>query len=195
MKSYSQFNQDLWVLSLYPEQKGFFLDIGCCDGERISNTYLLEQSGWIGIAADPFPTNFQNRPNTILETVAIFSEESTVSFSKAGDVGGITDLLGFWKDAPTVKGADKVEQKAITLEQLLDKHNAPSFIHYLSLDTEGSEYEILKTFPFDKYSFGCITVEHNNEEPKRSNIISLLQQNKYKLVKQDNVEDYFVREK
>jgi len=192
MKSYSQFQQDLWVLSLFPNIQGFFVDIGCCDGERISNTCLLEENGWKGIAADPFPTNFERRTNTILETIAIFSDSSEVLFSKAGDVGGITSHLGAWKDVHTVANADKELQKTMTLEQLLDKHDAPKYIEYLSLDTEGSEYEILSSFPLDKYSFGCITVEHNQEEPKKTNIRNLLGQYGYKLVKTDNVEDYFV---
>jgi FkbM family methyltransferase len=192
MKSYSQFQQDLWVMSLFPNIKGFFIDIGCCDGERISNTFLLEQNGWKGIAADPFPTNFENRKNTILEKVAIFSEQSEVVFSKAGDVGGITSCLGAWKNAPQVVTADKTFQTTITLECLLDKHNAPRYIEYFSLDTEGSEYEILRSFPFNKYSFGCITVEHNEEEPKRTNIKNLLKQHGYNLVKSDRVEDYFI---
>ena len=34
-------------------------------------------------------------------------------------------------------------------------------IDYLSIDTEGSEYRILKAFNFERYTFRCITVEHN----------------------------------
>ena len=32
---------------------------------------------------------------------------------------------------------------------------------YLSIDTEGSEFEILAKFDFDKYEFEIITCEHN----------------------------------
>tara|TARA_B100001971_G_scaffold71567_1_gene65980 strand:- start:439 stop:729 length:291 start_codon:yes stop_codon:yes gene_type:complete len=39
----------------------------------------------------------------------------------------------------------------MTLENLLDKHETPFIIDYVSLDTEGSEYEILKSFPFNTY--------------------------------------------
>jgi FkbM family methyltransferase len=193
MKSYSQFEQDIWVLSKFPNVNGYFVDIGCCDGERISNTFLLEQNGWKGLAVDPFPTNFQNRPNTILEKLAIYSHPTTVVFSMAGDVGGITDHLDKWKNAPTVVSAKKETVQADTLYNILKKHNVPQFIHYLSLDTEGSEYEILKDFPFDEYRFGCITIEHNGEEPKRTHIQTLLQQNNYLLEKSDAVEDYFVQ--
>jgi hypothetical protein len=37
----------------------------------------------------------------------------------------------------------------------------PPVIDYWSLNTEGSEFAILKSFPFDEYSFRVLTVEHN----------------------------------
>jgi|694.fasta_scaffold05646_7 FkbM family methyltransferase len=192
MKSYSQYQQDLWVLSKFSNTKGFFVDVGCCDGQRISNTFLLEQNGWTGIAVDPFPLNFENRPNTILEKLAIYSHETSITFSIAGDIGGITDHIDRWKHHPAVFSAKKETIKTDTLYNILKKHNAPKFIHYLSLDTEGSEYEILKYFPFDEYTFGCMTIEHNEEYPKRTQIQTLLQQHNYLLEKSDSVEDYFV---
>jgi len=45
---------------------------------------------------------------------------------------------------------------------------------YMSLDTEGSEFEILKNFDFEKYTFGLIDVEHNNIESRRAEIKNLL---------------------
>ena len=58
------------------------------------------------------------------------------------------------------------------------KYNAPKNIDYLSIDTEGSEYEILKTFDFDKYNSKVITCEHNYT-PARNKIYSLLSANGY----------------
>jgi hypothetical protein len=49
----------------------------------------------------------------------------------------------------------------ISINDLLDLYNAPNQIDYLSLDTEGGEYEILKSVNWEKYSFSAITVEHN----------------------------------
>jgi predicted transcriptional regulator len=44
----------------------------------------------------------------------------------------------------------------------------------MSLDTEGSEFEILANFDFEKYRFGLIDVEHNYVEPRRTQIKNLL---------------------
>ena len=52
-----------------------------------------------------------------------------------------------------------IKKQSMTLESLLDKHNAPNIIDYISLDTEGSEYEILKNFPFNKYTIMAFSIE------------------------------------
>ena len=51
----------------------------------------------------------------------------------------------------------KVE--SVTLGDLLSSHNAPAFIHFLSIDTEGSEYEVLKNFDFHSRQILFICVE------------------------------------
>ena len=50
---------------------------------------------------------------------------------------------------------------------------------YLSLDTEGSELDILKAFPYQDFRFNCITVEHNFQERERAQILRLLEANAY----------------
>ena len=61
---------------------------------------------------------------------------------------------------------------------MLRKHKAPKYIDYLSIDTEGSEFEILNSFNFAEYSFGVITCEHNYGQ-NRNAIYDLLSQNGY----------------
>lgn len=61
---------------------------------------------------------------------------------------------------------------------MLIEYNSPNIIDYLSIDTEGSEYEILKDFNFTKYTFKIITVEHNFTE-NRSKIKNLLESKGY----------------
>lgn len=55
----------------------------------------------------------------------------------------------------------------------------PSFINFVSMDVEGLEYDVLQAWPFDKVRVGAWIVEHNDEEPKRANIISLLKTHGY----------------
>lgn len=68
--------------------------------------------------------------------------------------------------------------KTISLSDMLKKHNAPREIDYLSIDTEGSEFQILNSFNFDKYDIKIITCGHNYT-PVREKIHSLLTRNGY----------------
>jgi hypothetical protein len=67
-------------------------------------------------------------------------------------------------------------------------------IDYLSIDTEGSEYEILSHFDFEKYHFKIITCEHNFT-PARERIFSLLTKNGYarKCENLSKIDDWYVR--
>jgi hypothetical protein len=57
--------------------------------------------------------------------------------------------------------------KSISLGQLLTKHGAPNLIHYLSVDTEYTDYEILEHFftkELGERAIICLSVEHNFKE-------------------------------
>ena len=64
------------------------------------------------------------------------------------------------------------------LDDLLDRFGAPEMIDYFSLDTEGSELDILETFPFHERSIRILTVEHNTEE-RRAEIAEFLSQHDF----------------
>ncbi len=68
--------------------------------------------------------------------------------------------------------------ETVSLNDLLKEYNSPKIIDYISIDTEGSELEILENFDFSSYTFNCITVEHNNTKNKDS-IDKLLTDNGY----------------
>lgn len=188
--AYSQFRQDLWVLSYF--KTGTFVDVGFNDGIALSNTSVLDVLGWKGLGIDPFPKNYSSRINTIVETSCVYKEEKEIEFVCAGDWGGVSEHINNCKDNPKVIEAEHIKIMAYPLEHFLIKHNFPNKIEYLSLDTEGSEYEILSTFPFHKYTFGCITYEHNYEETKRNKMKQLLEYQGYIFDKQLEVDDCFV---
>ena len=76
---------------------------------------------------------------------------------------------------------------------MLETYQAPKTIDYLSIDTEGSEYEILKAFDFDKYKFRVITCEHNFTS-MREKIYDLLISKGYqrKLTSISRVDDWYI---
>jgi hypothetical protein len=85
--------------------------------------------------------------------------------------------------------------ETVSLENLLKDHDAPRHIDFLSIDTEGSEFEILGSFDFNSYRFGVICVEHNYSDT-REKIHSLLLANGYRQVHEDlsDFDDWYVQE-
>jgi Methyltransferase FkbM domain len=192
---YSQMGQDKWVSEkVFPGVKnGFFLDVGSGDGTFISNTKALEQKGWTGICVDPFPRNMQDRSCQIFKEVVFSKAGERVNFWAADDWGGIIDdTFGFSKDKMQKYEAPNVEFVTVTLGDILERAQAPRFIHYVSLDIEGGELHALKGFPFDKYKIGALSVEHNFKEPKRSEIKALMESHGYKHVHTSDRDDFYL---
>jgi len=190
---YSQLGQDKWVLGVRFRGvvDGYFVEIGAADASDGSNSLALEQAGWSGICCDPFPTgDWSRRRANLFEGIVYSRGGETVGFRVAGTRGGVDSHIDETNavvvDAPLVQG------NTSTLVDILRRFDAPKFIHYLSLDTEGSEYEILRTFPFGEYCFGAITVEHNGETEKRCRIRELLELNGYRFDREHVVEDWYV---
>jgi hypothetical protein len=49
----------------------------------------------------------------------------------------------------------------ISLENFLTKYKVPHKIDYMSIDTVGSELDILKKFPFENWNVKLLSVEHS----------------------------------
>lgn len=182
-RSVAQLGQDLWVLDRSNHKRnGFFIEFGATDGVALSNTLLLEtEFGWAGLLAEPNPA-FQtalkrNRHCTISDACIGARTGEDVEFILADVFGGIADYADSDPHAGTRKAyrdnGDSLWLTTISLEDFLIQHGAPREIDYLSVDTEGSEYDILAAFPFDRWTIRLITVEHNFT-PTREKIHALL---------------------
>ena len=106
-----------------------------------SNTKALEELGWTGICVDPFPTHMEGRTCRMEKVVVSSAAGQVVKFHTHAGLGGIADTLGKWKEEAEKSPA--VELTTTTLGEVLAGANAPSFIHFLSLDIEGAELEAL----------------------------------------------------
>ena len=180
----SQINQDIFVLyTLNWKRNGFFVEFGATNGVDLSNTYLLEKDfGWKGILSEPNPhwkdKIIRNR-KTYIDFNCVWKETGkNLDFQLSNEPE--YSSLKFDK-TKKIKKSNSIKVNTITLNDLLKKYNAPKNIDYLSIDTEGSEFEILKSFDFSKYNISIITCEHNYSLD-RKNIFNLLVRNGYERV-------------
>ncbi len=179
-RSLSQLGQDLWALARSNYKRGgYFVEFGATDGVLLSNSYLLERDfDWTGICAEPNPAMYaklqKNRRCTVADACIGPRTGEEVAFVAADVYGGIEkwafdDSHADKRDAYRRAG-NTLTMTTISLNDLLVKLGAPRSIDYLSIDTEGSEFEILSTFPFSEWQVRLVTVEHNysaNREPIR----------------------------
>ena len=185
--SMSQYKQDIFALTeLGFKRNGYFVEFGATDGLELSNTYLLEkQFGWSGILAEPakyWHEEIVKNRDCHIEKNCVWSRTGEILKFNQVESANVSTIDLF---SNVADGHQKARRKStvyevntISLLDLLDKYQAPSSIDYLSIDTEGSEYEILKDFDFNKYHFKVITCEHNHTSA-RDKIFQLLTSNGY----------------
>lgn len=181
-RSKSQIRQDLFVLSeLNFKRDGFFVEFGAAGGIEDSNTYLLEEEfGWRGILAEParaFHERLRANRRAQISTKCVWREskkqvtfnETTWAYHSTIDSFSAHDSFAVRR-----QGGHTYDVETISLTDLLAEFSAPAEIDYLSIDTEGTELEILESFDFARYRVSVITCEHNFT-PAREAIRTLLE--------------------
>lgn len=170
--SLSQFNQDLYFISLMLRKKQqydqiYFVEFGAADGILHSNTWLLEKLGGNGLLAEPCKSLYdklvENRrsvldPRCVHSTSGqkiFFEEMLNKQLSKISQV----EKSLIRSNVQETESSYLVE--TVSLQDLLTDHLAPAVINYLSIDTEGSELSIIRNFDFESYQFDFISIEHN----------------------------------
>ncbi len=205
-KSHGQLQQDLlaqWIhANCRKPHPGYFVEFGATDGVSISNTYLLELDGWQGILAEPaqnwHKALIKNR-RAIIDTRCVYSKSNQkIEFFESEESEYSTVFRYRDSDAHAgerTKGSTYLVD-TISLEDLLKKHDAPKCITYLSIDTEGSEWQILKEFDFVSFEAIFLSIEHNYNE-NREKIRNLLTSKGYIQIfeKISAFEDWFINPK
>jgi FkbM family methyltransferase len=175
-KFYSQNGEDFLLWSLFGScESGYFVDVGAFDGIHLSNSYSFELAGWRGVCIEAHPEYYplleRNRPG------------STTVFSACTgpDHPGVVDFLseplgllsGVEADRTTnmhqryesrgmaFPGWKTVTVPAGTLDSILDRAEVPAEMSFLTVDTEGTEPDVLAGLDFGKRGFRAIVVEAN----------------------------------
>lgn len=207
----SQNFQDQFALyvkeKINPVKKGFFVEFGGADAIEGSNTYVLEQAyEWDGIIAEPNPDyheELMRHRRAQVSYNAVSDKNGDAVFVKTYDAA-LSTLKGYGTEdehAEARKGGVEIEVDTVTLFTLLKDLKAPELIDYISVDTEGSEYDILKKFFEEnnaspvKYTINCFTVEHNYQPEARKKIQELMEANGFMNIFREfsRWDDFYIR--
>ncbi|MBB3706269.1 FkbM family methyltransferase [Aminobacter sp. MDW-2] len=129
---------------------------------------MLEQIGWSGILAEPNPAleeriTSRRRSPLCMQPVGKTSgvEVEMLFVPNAPELSTMQQYAGGDSHAPRRANHSRVTQTTISLNDLLARYNAPKRIDFISIDTEGSEPDILAGFDFGHYDVRLFAIEHN----------------------------------
>lgn len=186
-------------------KNGFYIELGAHDGVTQSNTFYYEKKkNWNGILIEPTSHIFKKCKKNRSER-NFFYNCACVSFDYKDEFIKLTysNLKTFsdylskevqkeYLDKPEIYRGEKIfsfSAKAKTLNSILDDSKAPKIIDFLSLDTEGAEFEVLNGIDFNKYQFKFMLIETNFFLKLQKILIN----KKYKFLKKYNNNDYLFK--
>lgn len=186
--SYSQDFEDLIIEDLLnKKESGTYVDIGCHEPKRLSNTYRLYRKGWFGLCVDPNPqciSNFKReRPKDVILMAGVGARDGVGSLYIFGP-HALSTFVKSKANKSQQKGhtVESTQQVPIyTLSNILDSHLKNRIIDLLSIDVEGMDLEVLQSNDWEKYkpTLICIEDESAHEE---ANIQLFLENKGYSLV-------------
>lgn len=204
---YSQCQEDFFLNEniFKNKQNGVYIELGALDGILYSNTKFFEDSlNWKGILIEPHPEKFkllqQNRPNNFLFNNLISCHEEPLTFRYFEDihaaVSGIENTLpqflieNFFERNPYLP-QNKIVIKPISLAEIVKGTNL-THIDLLSLDVEGHEYEVLKSWDFS-IPIDVILIETLGVEPEKEELCrQILIKNNFKFMTKYKHNEIFV---
>ena len=175
----SQIYQDVCASFIIGEKYDkTFLEFGATDGFHYSNSYMLENNlSWQGVLSEPSPQWHdalkKNRKNSKIISKCIWKESGKKLDFFMSDQGELSTLKDYIEsDKISMPGNTEVRKKSgktisvetISLNDVIKVYFDNVCPSYISIDTEGSEYEILKSFNLKIYRPKLFTIEHNFTE-------------------------------
>lgn len=200
-RSPAQLFQDLVILKeLDFKTEGFFVEFGASNGISNSNTWLLEkQFGWDGILVEPahvWRSKLTRNRSAEVDTRCVWSSsKKLLEFNETKNPELSTTQSFLQSDFHNRNGqiSKKYTVETVSLNDLLYDYDAPDVIDYLSMDTEGSEWEIIKTLDFNTRLIRIISCEHNFG-PNRTKVQAFLAGKGYTRIYESlsSFDDWFV---
>lgn len=165
--SYSQEGEDLVLARIFGAHTvGVYVDVGAHHPLRFSNTHRFYLQGWRGVNIEPNPDlyqAFQNaRPGDINLTCGVSDSYGSLTYYMFDEPA----LNSFDADLSASRqgGAYKIVETrvldVVPLSAILDQCLQPGMpIHFLSVDVEGLDLQVLQSNDWERHRPFCVVAE------------------------------------
>lgn len=191
--TYAQYNEDIILLALLSDVKnGFYVDIGANYPTIDSVTKLFYEKGWSGINIEPIKKLYEQieneRPRDINLNIGIGSKSEEKVFYENLEESGHSSFVeeqAISSKAKLLKTKIKIER----LDTILNKHANKKHIHFMKIDVEGFETEVIAGNDWKKFRPEVVCIEANHAKEGWRKILIKAD---YKLFIADGLNEYHI---
>ncbi|MGE4511448.1 MAG: FkbM family methyltransferase [Sulfurimonadaceae bacterium] len=206
-QSYSQCGEDLiinFIFNALGIKSPSYVDIGAHHPYYLSNTAFFYEKGCTGICIEPDPNlyekikKYRKKDLCLNVGIGIDSEDEADFYIMS------SPTLNTFSEEEAIRctsyGNQKIVKKIkiplIAINQIIDMHTK-TVPNLISLDIEGFDYLVLKSFDFSKYRPEVFCIEtlsytEDNSEVKLNSIIELMLEKDYLLYADTYINTIFV---
>ena len=199
---FSQTGEDIIIHNFFGDVKeGFYVDAGCHEPIKWSNTFKLYLQGWKGINIDADSSMMKKVSKTrkldINICAALSDSVKQVTFYKSATSPAVNTInpetYNEWKLRWDFDDKDREELTTTTLARILDDHlPVGKKIDLLSVDVEGHDLEVIRGLDLKRYRPKLIVAEcHELDTFTRGDLYKYLTGNNYKLMGFATMNVYF----
>ena len=171
---YGQHGEDVVAWHALGDSEGprFFVEVGMIDGRRFSNTLAFEEIGWSGVCVEPHPDYIDlvrlNRKGSLVVHAAASNRSALSAPFHAEARGALSGLAP--RDERTLLerygeyfgGFRIVDVPVKTLDEILVEASAPTEMELVSIDVEGTEFDVLEGLDLARWRPRVVIVEAND---------------------------------
>jgi FkbM family methyltransferase len=149
MISYAQNFEDVMLRrALQNISRGFYVDVGAQDPIEDSVTKHFYDRGWCGINVEPHPSYYrrivEHRPRDANVAMAVSNQPGRAKFQAVRNSGlSSLDISARALAAKHGLQSEEIDVEVTTLDDLMRTHPLAE-IHFLKVDVEGAEREVLE---------------------------------------------------
>lgn len=205
---FGQWETDRVIEKYFPKNHiGKCVEVGAANGVKGSNTLYFEKKGWDVLCIEPNVAHKESleKYRKFVRYFACSNSEGQFPLKvfKVGENNIMTSLTSLSPDERLLESHKDIINESYTIDVQVDtltsillKHTENTPLHntkkidFISIDTEGTEIDVLKGFDFESFDVFLFVVENNYDD---KDIEDFMIEKGYKKVERYKINDFYIK--
>ena len=198
---YAQFGEDVIIAQYFPQGYiGSCIDVGAANGISGNNSYLFEKNKWNTLCVEANPALYAQcnaaRTNAVNYAVSNYNKDGelfTIYHLHDGNEEAVSSLKADQRliddHASMIKNTIEISVNVRTLDSIIEETSLFKTIDFVSIDTEGTELDVLKGLDINKWKPRLFVIENNYNNNEIEQYLTAFS---YKKDKRNAVNDFYL---